>query len=186
MTRKQIIQLQEHVGTLPDGFWGPKSIAACQRHLRQLMPPPSPWPRSNEASLREFYGPPGTSMLVNLPVGGLPVYYFGQRVKTVRCHQRVAESLHRAISEIAAGPHARILREYAGCYNYRPMRGGTRTSTHAWGIAIDLSPVRNGNATHWPTRANMPIEVMESFAREGWLSAGAFWGRDAMHFQATL
>jgi hypothetical protein len=31
----------------------------------------------------------------------------------------------------------------------------------------------------------MPIEVMECFAREGWLSAGAFWGYDAMHFQAT-
>jgi hypothetical protein len=27
--------------------------------------------------------------------------------------------------------------------------------------------------------------VMEFFAVGGWLSAGAFWGRDAMHFQAT-
>jgi hypothetical protein len=26
---------------------------------------------------------------------------------------------------------------------------------------------------------------MEEFAKEGWLSAGAFWSRDAMHFQAT-
>jgi hypothetical protein len=26
---------------------------------------------------------------------------------------------------------------------------------------------------------------MEEFAKEGWLAAGAFWGRDAMHFQAT-
>jgi hypothetical protein len=31
----------------------------------------------------------------------------------------------------------------------------------------------------------MPIQVMEEFAKEGWLAAGAFWGRDAMHFQAT-
>jgi hypothetical protein len=31
----------------------------------------------------------------------------------------------------------------------------------------------------------MPLEVMEMFAQEGWLSAGAFWGRDAMHSQAT-
>jgi hypothetical protein len=34
-------------------------------------------------------------------------------------------------------------------------------------------------------RADMPLEIMECFAREGWLSAGAFWGYDAMHFQAT-
>jgi len=26
---------------------------------------------------------------------------------------------------------------------------------------------------------------MEAFAREGWLSAGAAWLRDGMHFQAT-
>jgi hypothetical protein len=31
----------------------------------------------------------------------------------------------------------------------------------------------------------MPLAVMEHFAREGWLSAGSAWGRDAMHFQAT-
>jgi len=38
---------------------------------------------------------------------------------------------------------------------------------------------------HWPTSSTMLLVVMEAFAREGWLSAGAFWGRDAMHFQAT-
>jgi hypothetical protein len=65
------------------------------------------------------------------------------------------------------------------------MRGGTRPSTHARGIAIDLAPVWNGNATPWPAKATMPLAVMEQFAREGWLPAGAFWGRDAMHFQAT-
>jgi hypothetical protein len=31
----------------------------------------------------------------------------------------------------------------------------------------------------------MPLEVMEAFAREGWVSAGAFWSRDAMHHQST-
>jgi hypothetical protein len=48
-----------------------------------------------------------------------------------------------------------------------------------------LRPLTNGNHAHWPLTADMPLVVMEEFAREGWLSAGAFWGRDAMHFQAT-
>jgi len=65
------------------------------------------------------------------------------------------------------------------------MRGGTSYSLHARGAAIDLDAENNGNLTHWPTAATMPLEVMECFAREGWLSAGAFWGRDAMHHQAT-
>lgn len=51
--------------------------------------------------------------------------------------------------------------------------------------AIDLDPDNNGMRDSWPVRATMPLEVMEAFAKEGWLSAGAFWGYDSMHFQAT-
>jgi hypothetical protein len=185
MTTDQIKSLQNRVGTAPDGFWGPISTAACQRHLRSLMPTISPWPASDEASLRSFYGTPGESHLVNLNVEGLGVEYIGSPVKTIRCHTKVAESLHRVLSAIANSECKWILRKYAGCFNHRPMRGGTRLSTHSWGVAIDLWPARNGNTVHWPTRAEMPIEVMEAFAREGWLSAGAFWSRDAMHAQAT-
>jgi hypothetical protein len=31
----------------------------------------------------------------------------------------------------------------------------------------------------------MPFGVMEIFAREGWKAAGAFWGRDSMHLEAS-
>ena len=65
------------------------------------------------------------------------------------------------------------------------MRGGYTPSLHARGAAIDFDSYDNGNSTHWPVGATMPIGVMEEFAREGWVAAGAFWGRDAMHFQAT-
>ncbi len=185
MTHSAIIKLQEHIGTKADGFWGPQSVAACQRHLRALMPKPNPWPKPDQASLRKFYGEPGESELTNLPVSMLPIYYAGNPVKTIRCHNLVAEALGSALAAIADSPHAKILRDYAGCYNYRPMRNGTLLSTHAWGIAIDLEPDYNANSRHWPVSASMPIGVMECFAREGWLSAGAFWSRDAMHFQAT-
>ena len=59
MTKKQIIHTQKRVGTTPDSFWGPKSIAACQRHLRKLMPSPHPWPSSSQRALQKFYGDPG-------------------------------------------------------------------------------------------------------------------------------
>jgi len=186
MTRAQIQAMQERIGTTPDGFWGPKSIAACQRHLRALMPKDSNWPGTSQAALQGFYGSAGDeSKLVNLDVQGLGVRYDGKPVRTIRCHERVADSLRRVLEDIAAGPHAAILRQYAGVYNNRTMRNGTSPSLHARGAAIDLAPDANANSTHWPIRATMPLGVMESFAREGWLPAGAFWGRDAMHFQAT-
>ncbi len=185
MTRSQIIALQERIGTDPDGFWGRASNAACIAHLRKLMPLANPWPGTSESELRAFYGAAGDeSQLVNLDVTGLGVKYDGSTVKTIRCHHRVSASLHIVLSEIARN-NPEVLADYNGCYNFRKMRGGSSYSLHARGAAIDFMAGTNGNHTHWPTKAKMPITAMEAFARQGWLSAGAAWGRDAMHFQAT-
>ena len=58
MTRAQITAMQDRIGTTPDGFWGPKSITACQRHLRALMPKDANWPGTSQAALQGFYGSP--------------------------------------------------------------------------------------------------------------------------------
>jgi hypothetical protein len=186
MTRTQIIDMQKRIGTTPDGFWGPRSIAACQQHLRSLMPSPNPWPSTLQPALTGFYGNAGDeSRLTFIDVTGLGMRFAGTTVTRIRVHERCAASLLRIIRDISASPFRYVLSEFGGVYNNRPMRGGTLPSLHARGAAIDLMPATNGNLTHWPTRANMPLEVMEIFAREGWLPAGAFWSRDAMHFQAT-
>lgn len=186
MTTKQIKVMQERVGTEPDGFWGPMSIAACQKHLRALMPKPNPWPKTDQKSLTEFYGAPGDeSKLAKLDVRGLGVMYDGSVVNSIRCHHKVKTSLERVLRELHQ-MHSEVLLDYNGCYADRAMRGGTLPSLHARGAAIDFCAATNGNRTSWPSLANMPIEVMETFAMEGWVAAGAFWGRDAMHFQATL
>jgi hypothetical protein len=184
MTAKQIREMQERIGTTPDGFWGPKSIAACQAYLRNLMPKPNPWPGQSQSALQAFYGSPGQN-LTTIRVSGLGIEYDGTPVGSITVHQKCSESLLRILEEIAASKHRGLLKQYAGVYNHRTMRGGSLPSLHARAAAIDLAPATNGNQTHWPARATMPLDVMEIFAREGWLSAGAFWGRDAMHFQAT-
>lgn len=183
MTTAEIKDLQEYLGVTPDGFWGRVSIAAAQKRLRSLMDKAGPRPLPTQKSLRLFYGDPGDeSNLVNLPVSGFK--YAGKTVKTIRCHKLCAESLSSIFLELEeAAPW--LLERYDGCYNYRPMRGGTAWSLHAYGAAIDFDAVRNGLNTHWPTRATMPFQVMEIFARHGWLSAGVFWHRDAMHFEMT-
>lgn len=189
MTTPQIISLQSRLGVTPDGFFGPRSRAALQSYLRAIGPASgNPWPPSREPDLRAYYGPPGDEsnlVAINVSDPALGIRYDGQPVTRIRCHRLVADSLLRVLRAIAAGPHAGILAHYDGCYNDRSMRGGTARSLHSWGIAIDLDAAHNSNLAHWPDAATMPLDIMVAFAREGWTSAGAFWGRDAMHFQAT-
>jgi len=186
MNQTDIKAMQRRIGVTEDGFWGPKSIEACQAHLRKLMPEVNPWPAADQAGLTKDYGKAGDeSQLVAMDVVGLGILYDGKPVKVIRCHKKVADSLKRVFTAISKGPHRAILGQYAGCYNNRAMRGGSTPSLHARGAAVDLDPDRNGNHVSWPTAANMPLEVMEEFAKEGWRAAGAFWSRDAMHFQAT-
>lgn len=185
MNTARIQELQEYLNVTPDGFWGPQSIAAAQKRLRSLMPKPNPWPKTDQKSLTAFYGAAGDeSQLTNLDVTGLGVRYDGKLVKTIRCHHKIADSLKRVLQELST-THPDILSQYAGCYNNRAMRGGSLPSLHARGAAVDFAPATNGNHAAWPVRASMPFAVMEAFASEGALAAGAFWGRDAMHFQWT-
>jgi hypothetical protein len=182
--------MQRTIGVVPDGFWGPKSQARCREHLKSLMPTPNPWPFSTREGLREFYGEPGDEgnlVTIEFP---FPMFYGGKRVTKSRCHKKVAASLLRiltAIGERGAGTREIMepAEDYGGIFNFRNKRGGTSLSVHAWGAAIDLDADDNTFRDPWPLVADMPLEVMEEFAREGWQSAGAFWGYDAMHHEAT-
>lgn len=190
MTLTEIQAMQREVGTVPDGFWGPRSIAACQRYLRALMPKPNPWPLPTQAALTRFYGRAGDeSQLVEIRFP-YRMLYQGKVVTRSRCHRRVHDSLLTVLTEIGDrwGQARGIMEEaedYGGIYANRPMRNGTLPSLHARGAAIDLDPDDNANLVAWPVAADMPLQIMAAFARQGWLAAGAFWLRDAMHFQAT-
>ena len=192
MNQTQIKIIQETVGTEPDGFWGPKSVAACQRYLRAMMPRPNPWPKQDQKSLTAFYGPAGKVSVVQIPVPYKMYLYNGPKtVRTIGVHEKLAPSLGRVLKALGRRYKTEEERTAAGInwfygvYNNRKMRGGSLPSLHARAAAIDFDAPRNGLHTPWPTRAHMPFDVIEIFAREGWLAAGAFWGRDGMHFQAT-
>lgn len=173
-----------------DGEFGMKSSSAVRAYLRSLMPSPHPWPSPDQASLRAFFGSPGDEGNLELFDFPYPVYFEGKLTKRGRCHRKVKESLLRVLHEIGDrwGNKPGIMEEaedYGGIYVNRNKRNGSTPSLHAYGAAIDLDDDDNGNLVHWPSVADMPLEIMEAFAREGWTSAGAFWSRDAMHFEAT-
>lgn len=179
-----IVEIQKRIGTVADGFWGPKSIAKCQKYLRSIGPAKNPWPSSREVA--KFYGKPGEN-LTRISVDGIQYVGAGdpKPVTSILCHEKIAKSLQAIIQDLKQSQCSWILNHYAGCYNHRNMRGSTKLSLHAYGIAVDFWPKENGFRTAWPSPAKMPFEVIEVFSKHGWTSAGPFWGRDAMHFQAT-
>ncbi len=186
MTQDKIREIQSKIGTVVDGFWGSKSISACQKYLRNLGAGLNS-PDTDQASLTKAYGTPGdATKLTSINVAGLGVKYDDIPVKTILCNKAVAESLLAVITDLSKFKEGQIaLSLYAGCYNNRSMRGGNLPSLHARGAAIDLMPDTNQNKQSYPASANMPFSVIEVFSKHGWLSAGAFWSRDAMHFQKT-
>ncbi len=173
-----------------DKFWGPKSQESCRAYLRSLMPKPNPWPNPDQRSLKKFYGEPGDESNLVMIEFPYPMYYGGKHVTRTRVHKKCADSLLKVLNNIKdLFPHHPQVRDeandYGGIFNFRNKRGGTSYSLHAWGAAIDLDADDNTFRDSWPMKADMPLEIMECFAREGWKSAGAFWGYDAMHFEAT-
>lgn len=193
-----------------DGLWGPQTESGYEelvvflatggrpapwRDRRPSAANPNGWPMDTEAALRAFYGPPTDAGLVSVPCPWRLVIAWNQRQSTgtIRVHPKVADSLRRVLGRVHAhygDERIRALRLhlYGGSYNNRPMRGGTRLSTHAWGIAIDWDPERN--RLKWGRdRAGLAAPEYdawwEAWEDEGWVSLGRHRNFDWMHVQAA-
>lgn len=182
MTKAEIKAIQEKVGVTPDGIFGKKSRAAVKAYLTDLMPKAHPFPFKQDRD--KFYGGPGPQSTVLVSVDGLGVEYMGAMVKQIRCHYLISDILKACLFEVSKSEYAYILKYYLGCFMERNSRGSNKISNHAYGIAIDFKLPGDGFLAKWPDNSPMPFGVMEIFARHGFLAAGAFWGYDAMHFEA--
>jgi hypothetical protein len=192
MNSGEIMRMQKKIGVEPDGFWGPISMDTCKRHLRKMMPKPHPWPKPDQKSMEAFYGRAGHVDTVKIPIPYKMYLYDGPKtVQTITIHGKVAKSFGKILANLKdiyptdAERSEAGVNKFFGSYVVRPMRTGKAWSKHAWAVAVDFDANRNGLYSNWPTRSKMPLEVMECFAKEGWLNLGWLIGRDAMHFQST-
>lgn len=157
------------------------------------MPSATVWPKQTD--VRAFFGEPGgpqaTAGMVDLPYPMRIAWDTKSTINRFRCHAKVEKPLERifaaTLKHYGAGEVKRLgLDLFGGCYNFRPMRGSKRWSMHAYGIAVDLDPARNGLHTRAPKAAFSHPEY-EPFWRivegEGAVSLGRTIGRDFMHFQ---
>jgi hypothetical protein len=192
-----------------DGFWGPQTDYAFETlaHLlaRGVMPlpwrdevpldvNPNGWPRQDETPLTAFYGPVGEHQVrVELPYPHRLAWNLAQTVTSFSCHERVHDSLKRVLRRVLDHyglDEIRALRldRWGGCFAVRKMRGGTRWSMHAWGIAVDYDPDRNQLKWGRDRAAFAQPEYQAWWSlweEEGWLSLGRTRNFDWMHMQAA-
>lgn len=162
------------------------------------------WPNQSQAELIEFYGDPCDSdgaasrTWENLyltrvsPPWKLVTAWDGRPVASIRVHRLCAPSLERVLAEIweSSGRSQAKIEEwgmhlFAGAYQFRQTRGANHLSTHAYGCAVDFDSARNGLGDPTPNFANIP-EVLNAFAREGWVWGGRWRRPDGMHWQAAV
>lgn len=153
---------------------------------------PLPFQRDVET----FYGRPGDQIKSRLARVDLPFklridYNLRQSVSRLTVHERCAQPLENALIAVHKeyGPErmrALGIDRYAGGYNHRKMRGGSKWSMHAYGCAVDFFAAPNGLRMKCPealfcgAEYRAFLDIMES---HGWLPAIRLWGKDAMHFQ---
>lgn len=149
-----------------------------------------------QSDVTSVYGTPGPDIVSKLVYITLPFplridWNLRQKTSRIRVHRLAAPQLEAAL--IAVHDHygpARMgelgIDRYAGAYNHRRMRGGSKWSMHAYGCAIDFYAAPNGLRTRCPQAlfCSPPyqpfLDIMEAHE---WLPAIRLWGADAMHFQ---
>lgn len=150
------------------------------------------WPRQSECA--RFYGRPGAGHTTIVCPWPLRLAWDQKTVVTrFTIHEKCAESALRALERVKDHYGVEKIQElrldlWGGCYNNRPMRGGSALSMHAYACAIDWDPDRN--QLKWDRRkAGFAKPVYDAWWKawedEGWVSLGRARDFDWMHVQAA-
>ena len=194
--------IQQYLGLDADGIpyddTGPRTAQALMEKL-EIPQPEHAWPSQEEVrSGKSVFGRAGDESnltSVRLPYIMRLAWDRDTTVSTMRCHKLVAEPLTRIFQATLDHYGMEKVRElgldlYGGCFNNRSIIGGKATSMHAWGIAVDMDPDRNGLNIPAPKAALSGPEYTafwQFVEAEGAVSLGRARDYDWMHFQfATL
>ena len=189
--KEKIKTIQRAVGVEADGVIGPKTLDGILSALGVKYEPVRAWPTQAEVrSGKSIFGPPGDGRLVRIEPP-YPMYYEGQRVGKIAVHELVADAVLAVLREVLevyglARIKALGLDQYGGCYNYRGTTGGGALSMHAWGIALDFCPDKNGYSVKKPAASLSKAECepwWEIWEKHGAVSLGRANDYDWMHVQ---
>ncbi len=145
----------------------------------------------NEALFAMMYGASAAQVRAKLTTITWMPGVFDHRVQITSVND-VHKKLEAVSRELAALPkrfHA-YCGPIGGTFNYRAVRGSTRRSAHAYGIAIDLNTkysdywLWKGGKTGEVRYANrLPLEIVRVFEKHGFIWGGRWYHYDTMHFE---
>lgn len=188
-----------------DGFWGARTEAASDDlydlhhhgEIRWQRPEDRPniFPVQYSEAFKQLYGSVDNVPLVNvrLPYKMRIAWDLGKTIGRFKAHKEVAEVFESIFVQTLKAYGLQQIQElgldlFGGCYNKRKVRGGTKWSTHTWGISIDLDPARN--KLRWGRdKAQLAKPEYEAFWNivedHGAVSLGREANYDWMHFQCA-
>lgn len=162
------------------------------------------WPLQRECDV--FYGNPRSAngatvsqkwyaLNIVMVTPRWPMHMGNIEIRKIPFHYKAAKALEAVFDDISEN-HPELIKPaglhiFGGSFNYRPMRGGTALSMHAYGCAIDFDPARNSLGDKTPELAKFS-SIIDAFKRQGaiwggdWNGNGDTWDErrcDGMHFQ---
>lgn len=116
-----------------------------------------------------------------------PVGLVGSPLPATRAfvHRTLFEEALACFTELFTRDAWRHIEDFAGCYRFRLIRGGTQPSLHSWAAALDFNAARYPLGTEPDPKDPFVREVVPVFKERGWVWGGDFSRPDPMHFQAT-
>ena len=193
-----------------DGYWGSVTEEAYHQLRRLKLPKenispvwrpeeipdvnPNEWPKQYTDEFNDFFGNQGDHLVdVDLPYEHRISWQLDKKIRRFKGHEKVRNSISSVLTNVLAHYGVEEIRRlrldvWGGCFNIRPIRGGTKPSMHSWGIAMDYDP--NRNKLRWG--ADKAVFAREEYQRwwefweeEGWVSLGRSRNFDWMHVQAA-
>lgn len=149
----------------------------------------------SDSQILTKFGEPGNTdnfVVIDLPYPMRIAWDTKVTTKRMQCHKLAAGPFKAVFADLLAQYGLTELQRlgidlFGGCVNIRTMRGSkTKWSRHAWGIAIDLDPARNGLKTKKPVAQFSKPEykaMIDIFTKHGFIGYGPAKDYDWMHFE---
>lgn len=149
----------------------------------------------NDTQIISKYGQPGDPdnlVTLQLPYPMKIAWDISKTVNKIQCHKLIAPNLKAVFDELLTTYGLAEIQRlgidlFGGCVNVRLQRGSkTKWSRHSWGIAVDLSPEKNGLKTKWKDAQFAKPEyksMVDIFHKHGFIGYGPDRGYDAMHWE---